>query len=127
MVSLLGGGVISETRIIHKAEPRTMGTTGRKPRIVTLAVVRSNKWPSAGKIERGGWPGLGAAPSEIFCKYQVSTSQAATHSVEASAPYFVLRFQNRAAIMTGAIAAKPEKANRTASSKMLSGVTSAMR
>ena len=34
---------------------------------------------------------------------------AATNNVEASAPHLVLRFQNRAAIMTGAIAANPEK------------------
>ena len=45
-------------------------------------------------------------------------SVAATKSVEASAPHFVLRFQNNAAIITGDIAAKPEKANRTAISKM---------
>jgi hypothetical protein len=31
IVVRLGGLVISETRIIKSAEPRTIGTTGRKP------------------------------------------------------------------------------------------------
>src|SRR3954453_11891298 len=42
----------------------------------------------------------------------------ATKSVEASAPHLVLRFQNSAAIITGAMAAKPENAKRIAISKM---------
>src|ERR1035438_6791844 len=122
MVSLLGGAVSSETTIMHTAEPSTIGTTGRKPKTVTFTIVRSNRWPSAGKINTTGLPGAGAVPSEMVCRYHVSSSQPATQRVEASAPYFVLRFQNRAAIITGAIAANPEKANRTASSKMLAGV-----
>ncbi len=123
----LGGRVSNENVIMQSAEPRTMGATGRKPKTVTLAVVRSKRCPSAGKIRAMGCPGFGAMGSERCCKYQVPASQAATQRVEARAPYLVLLFQNNAAIMTGAIAAKPEKAKRTANSKMLSGVMSAIK
>src|ERR1039458_2181172 len=122
MASALGGAVSRETTIMHTAEPSTMGTTGRNPKTVTFTMVRSNRWPSAGKINTGGLPGPGAVPSEMVCRYHVSSSQAATQRVEANAPYFVLLFQNRAAIITGAIAANPENANRTANSKMLAEI-----
>src|SRR5438093_1626097 len=93
--------------------------------MVTLAIVRWNKSPSCGKIGTGGWPGLGTIGSDRCCKYQVPARQAATQSVAVSAPHFVLRFQKSAAIITGDMAAKPENANRTANSKILSGVISA--
>src|ERR1035441_1743071 len=112
MVAALGGDVSSETTIMHTAEPSTMGTTGRNPKTVTFTIVRSNRWPSAGKINNGGLPGPGAVASEMFCRYHVSSSQAATQRVEARAPYLVLRFQNRAAIITGAIAANAQNAHR---------------
>src|ERR1039458_4097385 len=112
MVSALGGGVSREKTIMHTAEPSTIGTTGKKPKTVTFTMVRSNRWPSAGKINTGGLPGPGAVPSEMVCRYHVSSSQAATQRVEDSAPYFVLLFQNRAAIITGAIAANPRSEER---------------
>src|SRR5437763_1083774 len=63
----------------------------------------------------------------VLCKLAAPITEAATKSVEARAPHLVLRFQKRAAIMIGAIAAKPENAKRTARSKILLGVTRAMR
>ena len=63
--------------------------------------------------------------SDVDWSHQVAARQKPTQSVDARAPHFVLRFQKSAAIIIGDIAAKPEKANRTASSKMLSGVLSA--
>ena len=47
---------------MHTADPRTMGTTGKKPYTVTLAIVRSNIWPSPGKMGTGSLAGLGRNP-----------------------------------------------------------------
>ena len=63
--------------------------------------------------------GLGAGGTAGFpCIMAKVMSEAATNSVEASAPHLVLRFQNNAAIITGDMAAKPENANRMATSKI---------
>jgi len=43
IVDLLGGGVSTETNSMRRADPKTIGTTGKKPKMVTFAVVRSKR------------------------------------------------------------------------------------
>ena len=62
--------------------------------------------PAAG----GGLTGSGRAAARVCLAARRSRSSvAATKSVEASAPHLVLRFQNSAAIITGAMAANPRR------------------
>src|SRR5579859_5057594 len=90
-----------------------------------LTVFVSDGCPPAGVAE--AFPGTEAATgltgatrgaAGVPCKQAKVVKVPATNSVEASAPHLVLRFQNSAAIITGAIAANPENANRIAISKM---------
>jgi hypothetical protein len=55
----------------------------------------------------------------MLVKCQFAKTHPTTQTVAARAPHFVDRFQKSAASITGASAAKPEKAKRIASSKML--------
>src|SRR4051794_37578839 len=52
----------------------------------------------------------GAGLTGVPCNEAKPIKVAATNNVAANAPHLVLRFQNNAATMTGAIAANPENA-----------------
>src|SRR5579884_693079 len=67
---------------------------------------------------RIGFAAVAGGGAGLPCSSPEAIKVTATKRVEASAPHLVLRFQNSAAIITGAIAAKPENANRIAISKM---------
>src|ERR1035437_7469673 len=108
-VARLGGRVSSEPKIMHRAEPKTIGTTVIKPfqKLTSPRGFRETiliaSWP---------WPSCQITSPAlcVFCNTAEPIKHAATNSVDASAPHLVLRFQNSAATITGAIAANPENA-----------------
>ena len=94
-----------ETTAISSSETSVIGTTGMKPRTVVPPAVRARKSiPPAENATRGG-PGGGAGTA--CWNTATPTTAAATQSVTASAPHFVLRLQKSAAISSGESAAKP--------------------
>lgn len=109
---------------MSRAEIRTMGTTGRSPSTSSPTAVRSSTTCPASVQSAVAWPG-GGAGTEAFST-PIANTPAATHSVEAKAPHFVLPRQNSAAISSGDSAAKPVNAYWTATVKMLSGRRRAM-
>ena len=90
-----GSGFLVEIEnTISSAEMITIGTTGIKPNtlyrlacVSNLNTTRSpgNDWGTG----RGGW--------DSVLKMATATTAAATKTVEARAPHFVLPFQNKAA------------------------------
>src|SRR6185369_6171344 len=97
-------GVSSEPIAMHKAEPKTIGTTVMNPHTRTSPFTASDRY------------GIAPSPAEMITvvglydadSQPATAMQAATKIVESSAPYLVLRFQKSAASMIGAIAANPE-------------------
>ena len=105
---MLGAGlrVTSETTHINKAEPRTIGTTGMNPNTAVPPGVRVNtSVPPSAQITVGAG---GAGAGTTAWKIATAATVIATQSVTASAPHFVLPFQNSAEINNGDIAANPE-------------------
>src|SRR5260221_477544 len=84
----------------------------------SVASPRSHPPGNLGKRPAGGGPGWGAMAALYGNRHQVAMRVARPHKVDANAPNLVLRFQNSAATIIGARAAKPENAKRTASSKI---------
>jgi hypothetical protein len=123
-VVVLGFFVAIDTTTINNAEIRTIGTTGMKPNTAVPPGVldKTSTPPGAQRIVAG--PGAGAGTTS--CKIATNATASATQTVDASAPYFVLPFQNNAAIKSGDNAAKPENPYWIASSKIDSGARRAI-
>ena len=95
--------MIRETTTINKADISTIGTTGMNPKTAVPPGVRvRTSMPERDQISVGG-PGAGAGTT--CWKIATAVTAAATHTVEASAPHFVLPFQNSAATSKGYSAA----------------------
>ena len=94
-----GFRVIIDTTIINSAETITIGTTGMKPNTAVPPGVRvSTSKPETDQTSVGG-PGAGAGTA--CWKIATATTEAAVQIVTASAPHFVLPFQNNAATSKG--------------------------
>src|SRR5258706_358525 len=120
MVAGLGFGVSRETTSISRADPRTIGTTGMKPRTAVPPGVRASR--SSPPTDHTGAGGPGAGAGTTAWKTATAITPAADHSVEASAPHFVLPRQNRVATSRGASEEKPVNAYWMAREKMFSGM-----
>src|SRR5260221_11585112 len=120
MVDGLGLGVSRETTSISRADPRTIGTTGMKPRTAVPPLVRASRSSPPTDQTRTGGPGGGAGTTAW--KTATPITPPADHRVEASAPHFLLPRQTRAATSRGASEEKPVNAYWTAREKMLSGM-----
>src|SRR6187549_2534850 len=99
----LATGVSADTTTIMSADTTVIGTTGRKPATII---------PAAARVMTGVPPGLHTGISVpaggagiVVCTAATNATAAAVHSVAASAPHFVLPFQNSAATTSGASAA----------------------
>src|SRR6185503_4706569 len=92
-------GVRRDTIIIRSADPIVIGTTGSRPNTVVPAAIRvmTSTPPTAQTVTAA--PGGGAG--SVAWRIATAATQPAVHSVTASAPHFVLRFQNSAATSSG--------------------------
>src|SRR5688572_21346994 len=101
--SVAGAGseraVARDTTNISSAETTVIGTTGRNPRTVVPAVIRAmtSTPPTAQTVT--AVPGGGAGTAD--CSTATPAIAAAVHTATASAPHFVLFFQNSAATSSG--------------------------
>src|SRR5215213_11748438 len=95
--------VNSDTTIISSAETITIGTTGMNPRTAVPPGVRDNTSTPPGAHRTVAGPGAGAGT--MACKIATAMTVSAVQSVTASAPHFVLPFQNNAATSNGDSAA----------------------
>src|SRR5262245_29321676 len=98
----LAPGVSADTTTIMSADTMVIGTTGRKPATII---------PAAARVTTGAPPGLqtgisvpGGGAGMVVCTTATNATAAAVHTVAASAPHFVLPFQNSAATSSGASA-----------------------
>src|SRR4029078_9125088 len=96
LISVAGRGmdprVASDTIYIRIAEPIVIGTTGSRPNTVVPAAIRvmTSTPPTAHTVTAA--PGAGAGTTD--CRTATPSTAAAVQSVTASAPHFVLFFQN---------------------------------
>src|SRR3954468_21017660 len=109
---------------MSSAETIVIGTTGSKPNTVVPAAMRAITVVPPAVHTGTTAPGAGAAIED--CSSAIPATAAAVHSVTASAPHFVLRFQKSAATSSGDSAAYPAKAYWLARSKIDCGALSAM-
>src|SRR5262245_1479171 len=99
MVASRGFCVSSDTTIISRHDTITIGTTGMKPKTAVPPGVRdkTSTPPGAQRIVAG--PGAGAGT--IDWRTATATTVNTVQTVTASAPHFVLPFQNNAATSNG--------------------------
>src|SRR5260221_11882582 len=100
MVAGLGFGVSRETTSISRADPRTSGTTGMKPRTAVPPGVRASR--SSPPTDHTGAGGPGGGASTTAWKTATAITPAAAHTVEASAPHLLLPPQKKVATSEGA-------------------------
>src|SRR6266536_493303 len=96
--------------MINSADISVIGTTGITPRIDVPPKFRVTKFAPINDQTTTSERGPGGGAGMTYCMPATPATETRTHTVAASAPHLVLRFQKSAAARSGESAANPENA-----------------